>query len=181
MAENGHHVPLPAAGDAAERAEERKGMTTLVEALADRRTERQFSAAPLSLQDVAELLWAAQGITGHGDKVRRTSTEPPVYLQYIGIANNCCVIADLFYFFAAYHTTTHDVCSMPPPSIDPLRRPHITAIVLRPMMTTRVMTKIRCMPMIRTSHAYIIAYDPRAVSAFFSHDRRHRNAWMPCG
>ena len=130
MAENGHYVPLPAAGDAAERAEERKGMTTLVEALADRRTERQFSAAPLSLQDVAELLWAAQGITGHGEKVRRTTTEPPVY-NTATQAN--CVITDLFFFFAA---TQHDVCSMPPPSIDapPSSAVHHSAISLRPMM-----------------------------------------------
>jgi SagB-type dehydrogenase family enzyme len=41
------------------------------EALAERRSVRTYAGAPLSLEAVAQLLWAAQGITGSGG--RRTA------------------------------------------------------------------------------------------------------------
>ncbi|MEM2123714.1 MAG: SagB/ThcOx family dehydrogenase [Methanolinea sp.] len=40
------------------------GSLSLEEAIAKRRSQRSFSARPLALSDVSQLLWAAQGITG---------------------------------------------------------------------------------------------------------------------
>ena len=47
------------------------GPLSIEETLKRRRSVRRFSAEPLKLNDIAQLLWAAQGITGSGG--RRTS------------------------------------------------------------------------------------------------------------
>lgn len=56
--ELGERIPLPSPRTVSE--------TTVEEALAQRRSVRVYSAANLSLLDVAQLLWAAQGITAPG-------------------------------------------------------------------------------------------------------------------
>lgn len=43
-----------------------RGAVPLEACLATRRSTRQFAAAPLSMGDVSQLLWAAQGVTGLG-------------------------------------------------------------------------------------------------------------------
>ena len=43
-----------------------KGQVSLEEALANRRSNREFSSSPLKLEDVSQLLWSAQGITSAG-------------------------------------------------------------------------------------------------------------------
>lgn len=48
------------------------------EALANRRSVRNFSQAPLSLEDAAQLLWAAQGIT-HPDGLRTAPSAGATY------------------------------------------------------------------------------------------------------
>ncbi len=48
-----------------------EGATSLEATLRDRRSEREFSAEPLALADLSQLLWAAQGITRAGG--RRTA------------------------------------------------------------------------------------------------------------
>lgn len=40
--------------------------TTLVHAIANRRSRRQFRAAPLSLEELSFLLWSTQGVSGGG-------------------------------------------------------------------------------------------------------------------
>jgi len=47
-----------------------KGRMTLEEAIARRRSVREFSDYPLSLEEVGQLLWAAGGITGHAAYLR---------------------------------------------------------------------------------------------------------------
>lgn len=49
-------TPLP--------APDHEGVMTVESALQKRRSEREFSTASMTLQQVAQLLWAAQGITG---------------------------------------------------------------------------------------------------------------------
>jgi SagB-type dehydrogenase family enzyme len=56
-----------------------KGALSVEEALASRRTRRDFEAKPLSLEDVAQLLWAAQGITGADGYLRAAPSAGALY------------------------------------------------------------------------------------------------------
>jgi SagB-type dehydrogenase family enzyme len=56
------HIRLPKPG--------LKGTLTVEEALARRRSVREFSHDPLSLEEIGQLLWAAGGITGHASCLR---------------------------------------------------------------------------------------------------------------
>lgn len=47
-----------------------KGQLTLEEAIARRRSVREFSDRPLSLEEIGQLLWAAGGITGDASYLR---------------------------------------------------------------------------------------------------------------
>lgn len=46
----------------------RKGHITLEEALSQRRSIRNYAARPLTIEEIGQLLWAAQGISGPGGK-----------------------------------------------------------------------------------------------------------------
>lgn len=56
-----------------------KGALSVEEALASRRTCRDFEAKPLSLEEVAQLLWAAQGITGADGHLRAAPSAGALY------------------------------------------------------------------------------------------------------
>lgn len=64
-----------------------KGARTLEECLKARRSCRSFSGEPLGLEDAAQLLWAAQGVTGLGGL--RTAPSPgalyPMHLYLIAL------------------------------------------------------------------------------------------------
>jgi SagB-type dehydrogenase family enzyme len=47
-----------------------RGKLTLEEAIARRRSVREFTDHPLSLEEVGQLLWATEGITGHASYLR---------------------------------------------------------------------------------------------------------------
>jgi len=49
-------------------APERKGLMSLEEALAARRSVREFRREPLTDRELSQLLWAAQGITSPDGK-----------------------------------------------------------------------------------------------------------------
>jgi SagB-type dehydrogenase family enzyme len=77
------NTPAPASpGGVGERfklpAPQQTGGMTLTEAMARRRSVRSFQATPLTLAEISQLLWAAQGITD--DKGHRTA--PSARAQY---------------------------------------------------------------------------------------------------
>ncbi len=45
---------------------ERSSLVSVEAAIQQRRTQREYSLEPISLGEVAQLLWAAQGVTGNG-------------------------------------------------------------------------------------------------------------------
>jgi SagB-type dehydrogenase family enzyme len=56
-------TPSPAPSVVALPSPNLEGAMSLEEALAERRSTRSFDSAPVTLEDAAQLLWAAQGIT----------------------------------------------------------------------------------------------------------------------
>jgi len=64
----------------------RSGHMSLEEALARRRSVRDFSATPLSDQELSQLLWAAQGIT-HPDGLRTAPSAGALYPLELYVAN----------------------------------------------------------------------------------------------
>ncbi len=56
-----------------------KGRLSLEETLASRRTHRAFQAKPLLLEELAQLLWAAQGITGAKGRFRAAPSAGALY------------------------------------------------------------------------------------------------------
>ncbi len=56
-----------------------KGPLSLEETLASRRTHRAFLAKPLLLEELAQLLWAAQGITGTKGRFRAAPSAGALY------------------------------------------------------------------------------------------------------
>jgi SagB-type dehydrogenase family enzyme len=57
----------------------RRGETSVEAAIASRRTRRDFTPPPLSLADLAQLLWAAQGITGSDGFLRTVPSAGALY------------------------------------------------------------------------------------------------------
>jgi SagB-type dehydrogenase family enzyme len=55
-----------------------EGGQSLVEVIKDRRSRREFTTEPLTLQDVSQLLWAAQGITSQ-DGLRSAPSAGALY------------------------------------------------------------------------------------------------------
>jgi SagB-type dehydrogenase family enzyme len=55
------------------------GQFSLEEALAKRRSIRAFSAAPLTLEEIGQLLWAAQGITANKEGLRTAPSAGALY------------------------------------------------------------------------------------------------------
>lgn len=56
-----------------------EGSVSVEEALASRRTRRDFQPKPLSLEELAQLLWAAQGITGSDRFLRAAPSAGALY------------------------------------------------------------------------------------------------------
>lgn len=70
-AERAGTVPLP--------APRRYGDVSVERAIAERRSVREFAAEPLSLESVAQLLWAAQGVTATAEGLRAAPSAGALY------------------------------------------------------------------------------------------------------
>jgi SagB-type dehydrogenase family enzyme len=73
-------LPLPAA--------RREGPVSLEAALAARRSVREFAPGPLELKDVAQLLWAAQGVTSPDGKRTAPSAMHRYPLELVVVARD---------------------------------------------------------------------------------------------
>ena len=72
---------------------ETTGTMSVEEAIQRRRSIRSYTNEPLSLQDVSQLLWAAQGITDPARKFRAAPSAGATYpLEvYVVVGNNCVI------------------------------------------------------------------------------------------
>lgn len=64
-----------------------KGEMSLEEALAKRRSVRAFALTPLSLEEISQLLWAAQGVTEPNRGLRTAPSAGATYPYEVYIAN----------------------------------------------------------------------------------------------
>jgi SagB-type dehydrogenase family enzyme len=64
------------------------GSMSLEKTLAQRRSVREFTATPLKLEEAAQLLWAAQGVTGPNGKRTAPSARARYPLELVLVANN---------------------------------------------------------------------------------------------
>jgi SagB-type dehydrogenase family enzyme len=76
----------------------RVGHMSLDEALARRRSVREFSAKPLAKEQLSQLLWATQGIT-HGDGLRTAPSAGALYPLEIYVATS----AGFFHYMPLRH------------------------------------------------------------------------------
>jgi SagB-type dehydrogenase family enzyme len=73
-------VPLPEPGST--------GPLSVEQAIARRRSVREFSDAPVLLKEVSQLLWAAQGITGEGGRRSAPSAGAKYPMELFVVAGN---------------------------------------------------------------------------------------------
>ena len=87
---------------------ELKGSISLEEALARRRSVREFLAKPLTLAEAGQLLWSAQGITESGRGLRTAPSAGATYpLNMLFVAGNVTGLASAVYRYdPASHSLT---------------------------------------------------------------------------
>ncbi len=77
------------------------GVVSLERAIAKRRSRRSFSADALSLDDVAQLLWAGQGLSGRG--FRTVPTAGGIYpVELVLVANRVAGLEPGGYFYSHF-------------------------------------------------------------------------------
>lgn len=83
------------------------GRVSVEQALQQRRSVREFSGAPLALDDLGQLLWAAQGVT-RADGLRTAPSAGALYpLELVVVAGNVTGLAPGAYAYApARHALT---------------------------------------------------------------------------
>ena len=113
--EIGQRIPLPEPGSG--------GEMSVKEALSERRSIREFSRDDLVLQDLSELLWAAQGITGRGGLRTAPSAGALYPLELYIVAGE---VAELSPGVYCYRPEKHDLVSV---ASGDLRKPLAAAAV----------------------------------------------------
>ncbi len=90
----------------------KRGDLSLEETIMRRRSIRSYRADSLDLQDVSQLLWAAQGLTDAAEKLRSAPSAGALYpLELILVASNVRGIPIGVY---RYHPETHQLVRMQP-------------------------------------------------------------------
>lgn len=80
--------------------------TSLEQALLDRKAPRQFGAAPVTLEEVGQLLWAAQGITGRYGRRAAPSAGALYPIEVLLVAANVTGLPPAVY---RYRPATNDL------------------------------------------------------------------------
>ncbi len=88
---------------------DRKGKVSLETALARRRSVREYVPGSLALKEISQILWAAQGITGHGGLRAAPSAGALYPLELYLVAGN---IEDLHQGVYRYDTAGHGLETM---------------------------------------------------------------------
>jgi len=100
---SGTIIPLPQPRKA--------GSVSLEETLSERRSVREFLKEPISLAEVSQLLWAAQGIT-HGDGLRTAPSAGALYpLELYLVAANVQGLAAGIYRYVPHQHQLHFIRS----------------------------------------------------------------------
>jgi SagB-type dehydrogenase family enzyme len=84
-----------------------RGKLSLEQAIAKRRSVRRFKAEPLTLEQISQLLWSAQGITGTGDGRATPSagaTYPLEVFIVVGEHGSPSLAAGLYHYDAGNHS-----------------------------------------------------------------------------
>ena len=100
---------IPAFGVVEPPDPETTGLMSVEEAILRRRSIRSYTQKPLSLQDISQLLWAAQGITDPAGKFRAAPSAGATYPLEVYIvvgANGVTGLADGVY---RYNPTKHQL------------------------------------------------------------------------
>ena len=79
--------------------------TSIEEALLERRSIRQYKDDPLTLAEVSQLLWAAQGITAHWGGRTAPSAGATYPLEVYVVVGNVCDLSEGIYKYN--HTDTN--------------------------------------------------------------------------
>lgn len=84
------------------------GAVSVERAIKQRRSIRKYSDKPLVLTDVAQMAWAAQGLTGDDDHGRGVSSAGALYPleTYIVVGNVTGLAAGIYSYHPALHTLT---------------------------------------------------------------------------
>jgi len=84
-----------------------KGRLSLEETIDSRRTHRAFQAKPLLLEELAQLLWAAQGITGAKGRLRTAPSAGALYpldvFAVVGEASVQGLDAGVYHYLPSQH------------------------------------------------------------------------------
>jgi SagB-type dehydrogenase family enzyme len=99
-AEPGHTVKLPQAA--------LEGKVSVEKALKERRSVRAYKTEPVSMNDIAQILWAAQGITDPAKGLRAAPSPKSVYLieVYLVAGNVTGLPPGLYKYQPAKHELT---------------------------------------------------------------------------
>jgi len=92
-------IPLP--------KQQTKGPVSLEQTLASRRTCRAFQTKPLLLKELAQLLWAAQGITGVNGRLRTSPSAGALYpldvFAVVGASSVQGLDAGVYHYLPSQH------------------------------------------------------------------------------
>ncbi len=93
----------PVSADVSLPAPPKAGAMSLEEALAHRRSEREFVASPLTLPEVSRLVWAAQGVTATGHRTAPSAGATYPLEVYLAVGNVENLSSGVYHYMPERH------------------------------------------------------------------------------